>query len=309
MTKQTPRAPPLSKQPLVTDQNSFDTIYKDLVHPGAYTKKLLRYLRKNQTHSLHRGVRSRFPRRKIVTHYPGQIVQSDLIDMQKFSGSNSGYNFILVVIDCFSKKLWTEPLKNKSGLETASALRRIIDRIDFPIQSLIIDEGLEYKNQHVNLLLREFNIHSYHIKTKLKASSAERVNRTLKGIIWKHFTETNRKRWIDILQPMTENYNKTFHSTIKMTPNQVTWENREKVFKTMFPKINSVVNCRLKKGDSVRIALNKEIFEKKYTPNWSKDIFTIASVFQKNGVCWYRLRDDKGNIYPKTKYFYQLNLV
>ena len=291
----------------MNDQSEFDKIYRNLVHPGAYTKKLLRYFRKNQTHSLHRGVRTNFPRRKIITHYPGQIVQSDLIDMQKLSASNSGYNFILVFIDCFSKKLWTEPLKNKTGIETASALRNIFQRITFPVQSIIIDEGLEYKNQHVMSLFREFNIHHYHIRTKLKASSAERVNRTLKGIIWKHFTETNRKRWIDILQDLTANYNNTYHSTIKMTPNQVTWENREKVFKTMFPKIESVVTCRLNKGDKVRIALNKEIFEKKYTPNWSKDIFTIVKAFQKNGVCWYRLRDNKGNIYPKTKYFFQLN--
>ena len=307
--KPTETVPPPLSQPRVTDQETFDTTYKNLVYPGAYTKKLLRYLRQNQTHSLHRGVRSRFPRRKIVTHYPGQIAQSDLIDMQKFSGSNSGFNYILVFIDCFSKKLWTEPLKNKSGLETAAALRKILNRVDFPIQSVIVDEGLEYKNQHVLSLFQEYNIHSYHIKTKLKASSAERVNRTLKGIIWKHFSETNRKRWIDILDILTENYNKTFHSTIKMTPNEVTWENREKVFKTMFPKINSVVNCRLKKGDRVRIALNKEIFEKKYTQNWSKDIFTIISVFQKNGVCWYRLKDENENIYPKAKYFYELNQV
>ena len=46
-----------------------------------------------------------------MTHYPGQIVQSDLIDMQKFSTKNSGYNYILVVIDCFSKFLWCVPLR------------------------------------------------------------------------------------------------------------------------------------------------------------------------------------------------------
>ena len=279
------------------------------MQPGAYSSKLLRYLRKNITHSLHKPARQHFPRRKIVTHYPGQIVQSDLIDMQKYSGSNSGYNFILVVIDCFSKKLYAEALKNKSAEVTANALRKIFERITFPIQTLIFDEGLEYKNRHVNLLLTEYNVHSYHIKTKLKASSAERVNKTIKDKIWKYFTETGRKRWIDILPELVENYNKTYHRMIKRSPNDVTWKNRKEVFKTMFPKIKSVVKCRLREGDQVRIALNKDIFEKGFTVNWSDEIFTVISAFQKNGVCWYRLKDSKGQIYPKAKYFYQLNKV
>ena len=59
----------------------------------------------------------------------------------------------------------------------------------------------------------------------------------------------------------------------------------------------------------MRVALNKDIFEKGYTVNWSKEIFTIIHAFQKNGVCWYRLQDDQGEIYPKIKYFYQLNKV
>ena len=132
----------------VSSQNEFDELYKDLLQPGAYTSKLIKYLRRNTTHSLHKGVRKKFIRRKIVTHYPGHITQSDLIDMQKFSGSNKNYNYILVFIDCFSKRLWLEPLKAKSGKETASALRNILDKVPFPIQSLIIDEGLEYKNKN-----------------------------------------------------------------------------------------------------------------------------------------------------------------
>ena len=284
-------------------------MYKDLTQPGAFTNKLLRYLRRNEIHSVHRSKRKRFPRRRIISKYPGNILQSDLIDMQKYSTKNSGFNFILVVIDCFSKKLWTRPLKSKRGDETARALRSIFLSMRYPIQSLIVDEGLEYVNKYVNNLLDEYNIHMYHIRTKLKASSAERVNKTIKQLIWKYFTATKRQRWIDIIDQIVENYNNTFHKTIKMTPNQVTWDNREQVFKTMFPKINDRITCRLGRGDKVRVALRKDLFEKGYTQNWSDQIFTIKRVFQKNHVCWYRLEDDQGNIYPKGKYFYELNKV
>ena len=94
-----------------------------------------------------------------------------------------------------------------------------------------------------------------------------------------------------------------------MPPAQVTWANKNKVFKIMFPNKSVRINCRLKIGDEVRIALNKNIFEKGFTQNWSKDIFIIVKVFQKNGVCWYRFKDKEGYIYSKTKYFYELNQV
>ena len=293
----------------MNEQNDFDRLYKDLAHPGAFTEKIKRYLRQNVPHSLHKPKRKIFPRRRIITHYPGQIIQSDLIDMQRLTTKNSGFKFILVVIDCFSKKLWTKSLKSKSGPETANALRDIFVSMKYPVQTIIFDEGLEYLNKYVANVLAEFNIHSYSIKTKLKASSAERVNRTLKNVIWKHFTESGRERWVDKIDDIVENYNATYHTTIGMAPNDVTWENRQKVFKKSFPKIKSIVKCNLKRGDNVRVALNKDIFAKGYTQNWSRDIFTIVRVFQKNGVCWYRISDKNGNIHPKSKYFYQLNRV
>ena len=280
-----------------------------MTQPGAYTNKILKYLRKNETHSLFKRRRKVFPRRRIITRYPGNIVQSDLIDMQKFSGRNSGYNFILVVIDCFSKKLWTRPLKTKRGDETADALRSILESMKYPVQTMIFDEGLEYVNKFVSNVLSEFNIHSYHIKSKLKASSAERVNKTIKQALWKIFHETKKTRWIDILDDVVDNYNSTYHNRIKMAPNDVTWENRVTVFQNSFPKIKQRIACKLKKGDKVRVKLNKDLFEKGFTQNWSDDIYTVVASFQKNGVCWYRIKDAQGQIYPKYKYFYELNKV
>ena len=296
-------------KPKLNNQSQFDTLYSDLAQPGAYTQKIKIYLRNNVTHSLHRSKRKKFPRRRIISHFPGQIIQSDLIDMQKYSTKNNGFNFILVVIDCFSKFLWCVPMKNKSAKETSLGLRSIFSKMKYPVQTIIFDQGLEYVNIMVNNLLKERGIHSYHIMTKNKASSAERVNRTLKQAIWKLFTEHKNEKWVSYLDDIVNNYNNTYHSMIKMAPVHVNWYNRKKVFKILFPKKQVIINCKLKIGDKVRISLNKNIFEKSYTRNWSRDIFEITRVFQKYGVCWFRLRDEKGFIYPQSKYFYELNQV
>jgi hypothetical protein len=171
---------------IVHNQHKFDTLYSDLAQPGAYTQTIKLYLRKNETHSLHRPKRKKFPSRSIITHYPGQIIQSDLIDMRKYSTNNNRFNYILVVIDCFSKYLWCVALKNKSAFETSTGLRTIFSKMKYPVQTIIFDQGLEYVNLLVNNLLKERRIYSYHILTKNKASSAERVNQTIK----KNYLET-----------------------------------------------------------------------------------------------------------------------
>ena len=178
--------------PTLTNQQAFNQVYHDLAQPGSFTRKIAKYLRQNQTHSLHKPRRKKFKRRRIIVYYPYQIIEMDLIDMRHLSGNNRNFKYILLTIDLFSKKIWLRKLKTKSGTETADAIKSVITDMEYPPQTVIFDEGLEYKNKYVLNLLAEFNIHHYHINTKHKASTAERVNRTIKGLIWKYFTESGK---------------------------------------------------------------------------------------------------------------------
>ena len=181
--------------------------------------------------------------------------------------------------------------------------------MDSPPQTVIFDEGTEFYNKYVDLLFSQYNIHSYSIRTSTKAGAAERAIKTIKSQIWKYFTEHDTKIYIDQLEDIQDNYNNTFHRVINMTPNEVTWQNRKQVFKNMYPEINDRVKCKLKEGDRVRVALYKDIFKKGYTQNWSKEIYIVHRVRQKGGVCWYKIKDTSGTLYPKGKYYYDLNLV
>ena len=308
---------PKVKQKLKPNQTSFDKKFTNLDNPGAYSRKILHYikntdikdLRQNHVYSLHGPRRKKFPHRKLIVYYPGQIVQMDLVDMQKISTKNKNFKYILMIIDCFSKKLWAVPLKSKRGDEVARNLKEIFETMKNPIQTVIFDEGLEFKNHQVDKLFKQYGIYSYSILTEKKAGAVERVNRTIKSLIWKYFTDHNTEKWIDIFPKIIENYNKTYHTTIKMAPNDVDWTNREKVFKQMFPKMNVIRDCKLAKGSKVRVAKYKKEFEKAYTINWSKEIFTVVGIRQQLGVCWYKIADQSGKIYPKFKYYYDLRLV
>ena len=169
--------------PTLTNQQAFNQVYHDLAQPGSFTRKIAKYLRQNQTHSLHKPRRKKFKRRRIVVYYPYQIVEMDLIDMRNLSGNNRNFKYILLTIDLFSKKIWLRKMKTKSGSETADAIKSVFNDMERIPQTVIFDEGLEFYNQHVDLLFSQYNIHSYSIKTSTKAGAAERGNRTIKSMM------------------------------------------------------------------------------------------------------------------------------
>ena len=74
---------------------------------------------------LHKPVRRKFKRRRVLVNGIDKIWAADLADMTAFSKFNQGFRYLLLVIDIFSKYGWIIPLKNKEGKTVASALKTI----------------------------------------------------------------------------------------------------------------------------------------------------------------------------------------
>lgn len=77
---------------------------------------------------LHKPVRIRFPKRRIITKGIDDLWACDLIIMNKYSSENEGYSYILNVIDTFSKFVWTLPLKKKDGKNVSKAFEKIMEK-------------------------------------------------------------------------------------------------------------------------------------------------------------------------------------
>jgi len=67
--------------------------------------------------------------------------------MQPFSRYNNGVKHLLTVIDIFSKYGRILPLKNKTGLEEASALENVFK--ERKPDKLWVDKGKEFYNSHL----------------------------------------------------------------------------------------------------------------------------------------------------------------
>ena len=112
-----------------------------------------------------------------------------------------------------------------------------------------------------------------------KSVVAQRFIKTLKNKIYKHMTAISKNVYFDVLDDIVDEYNNTYHKTIKMKPVDVGDDS--------FAEYNDESNekdPKFKVGDHVRISKFKTVFAKGYTPNWSEEIFVVKKI--KNTVPW-----------------------
>ena len=136
-----------------------------------------------------------------------------------------------------------------------------------------------------------------------KSVVAERFIRTLKNKIYKYMTSVSKNVYIDKLDDIVDEYNNTYHRTIKMKPIDVKDHNYINIGKEIYDN-----DPKFKVGDHVRISKHKNIFAKGYTPNWSQEIFVIKKI--KNIVpCTYVINDLNGQEIIGTFYEKELQKI
>ena len=95
--------------------------------------------------------------------------------------------------------------------------------------------------------------------------------------------------YIDKLYDIVDEYNNTYHRTIKMKPVDV----KDNSYIDFKKDVNDK-DPKFRDGDHVRILKYKKIFAKGYMPNWSEEVFVISKI--KNTVPWtYVINDLNGD--------------
>ena len=284
-------------------------------HPSYSFSIVSDYLSKNIVHSLHRPARRRWQRNPIIVNGIGELAQADLVDLQMFSSQNDGYKYLLTFIDVFSKKAWVKPLKTKRMTEVKAAFESIFE--EFVPSQIQTDKGTEFKNKEVGDLMKKHGINLFFsMNEDIKCTVVERFNRTLKGRMFKYFTSIGKRKYINVLDKLVSSYNKTFHRTIKMTPESVNNSNSKIVFFNTYgyqserDLINNTLTTKpkFKVGDVVRIKYTLTQMDKSYYPNWSDMLFEIVNVIIGNRRPLYRVKDETGNILKRRFYDEELSI-
>ncbi len=238
---------------------------------------------------LHKPVVKKFVRRRVFVKGIDEIWAADLVDMQAFADDNDGVKYLLTVIDVLSKYGWIVPLKQKTGLATANAFKRIFDSGRKP-KRLWVDKGKEFYNKNVKSLVQ-----LYSTENEEKSSVVERWNRTMKERMFKYFSANSTRRYIDVLDALVEQYNNKYHSSIKMSPTVASLKQNEySSWRNLYPATDrQPTTPTFAVGDRVRITKKKTIFEKGYTPRWTEEVFTISKI-QYTDPPTYKIKDSNG---------------
>lgn len=107
-----------------------DKLYRAVRKEGKYvvTKaKIQQWLSKQETYTVHKGVIRKHKRQRIVVPFIDYQWEIDTAYMTPYAEHNDGYGYFLLVIDVFSKYVWTFPLKRVGGREVTQAFLRILN--------------------------------------------------------------------------------------------------------------------------------------------------------------------------------------
>ena len=257
--------------------------------------QIKKWLSHQDAYTLHKPVRKRFPRRRIIVTGILEQYQCDLIDVQRLKSRNDGFGYILTCIDVFTKKAYANPIKNKTSTCVVRALRSIFDRGGVP-KNLQTDKGTEFLNANVQKFLRQVGVKHFTSENEtIKAAVVERFNRTLLSRLYRFFTYSQSERFVEILPDLIESYNNTYHRSIKKRPVDVNVENQEEVWQTLYgrePQIPALPPS-LQPGDRVRISETRRNFKKGYLPAWTEELFTVSRPLRTTPYT-YVIKDDAG---------------
>ncbi|CAC5402775.1 unnamed protein product [Mytilus coruscus] len=126
-----------------------DKLYKIVKQEGKIKigrHKIKQWLQDQDSYSLSRNIVHKFRRSRYVVDTKDSLWEMDLAQLDGIQSFNSGFKFLLFVIDCFSKYLWIQPIKDKTHTSVLDALKNVLSGTRKPT-SIRSDLGKEFKNQ------------------------------------------------------------------------------------------------------------------------------------------------------------------
>ncbi len=103
---------------------------------------------------------------KTATRDEKDSLQVDLIDLKQLA--SGPYNYILIAINPFNRKVFMDPLKKKDQAEAVVAMRKILDKMPV-LDTVSSDLGNEFKGSFNALLPEKGIIHRLKQKEDLNA--------------------------------------------------------------------------------------------------------------------------------------------
>lgn len=246
-----------------------------------------------------------------------QAFAIDHLEMSRIRGDNKNTDYILVILDCFCKKVWLTATRKKDMAETAKIFNETIILNNFNPKIVLADNA--FKGEFSQLLLNN-NIKIRHNPSHIPVKMIEACNRNVRKFIKELQVRTNNLNYIDNLNLIEDAINNTKSSVTNKTPNEL-WsldnntDKKNEEYKKIVNKVNKTKNKppadiedKFIEGQPVRILLttaypemrsrfkaSDQTIHKHQPILWSPDVYYINKVYNaKNhsGIPLYSIRND-----------------
>ena len=300
-------------------------VYKQPGHPVSFSSpnaifqyfkgqiplsKIKEALEHIDSYTLHREYKKPHVHNPYFVYQRRRVFQGDLIDIRALTTKNSGFSYLLVIIDIFSRKIWVMPLKKKTGQATASALDDWLKSLDGDISKrsrLLTDAGKEFLNKNVKDVLSKNSIVHDVTKNIYKAAIVERANKSIQIILYKYLTDVGNARYIDILPKLIQSYNNRKHRSLEgLTPNFADEKRNEVKVRSIHRARYDQIKRKSKKsnhqkffvGDRVRIKIYAQApssARRAYLQQFHGELFEVISISLRLPIPFYYLKSMNTN--------------
>ncbi len=239
--------------------------------------------------------------------------------------SDLDYNFVLVGIDGFSKRIGAAPMKDKSQESVVEAMEQLTKMGRFKFRVLYSDQDRSFLSHKTQEWLKKQATAHVTSSTQLHCFMAERAIQTLARKLRRLMYYTKSYDWMALLTKVVTGYNKTPHKQLvdgKYSPNEVTVFNTPEIYNYMYHgkgvrrkagEKTKIQRAKFKSGDTVLLARPKELFRKGYEPTFNPKYYTINRVIMPTRAGQtrpiYNLKDDTGHVLEDRFYTEQLQKV
>lgn len=257
---------------------AFQTLLKSNFNIDVSQHRLLTLFKSEPLYLIHQK-RKIVARRHYDLNFYGELVQADLAFMFDYDG----YKYFLLVVDCYSSKLFVEPLKDKQSKTVTEAFKLIFKKFNAKILKLESDRGSEFRGSTAQLF-KEKRIYFKAKYGKHKANYAERYIYFVKRRLFMLLRSQLSQNWVKYIQIIVNQYNDTPLKKLGfLKPNDIK-SDRDTVSVTLSRKLNGIEAYRqpdfktqaenveryqnnlknLKVGDFCYKFYNEQMFDKKY---------------------------------------------
>ena len=286
---------------------------------GRYNISLTRineWARGQDIMSLHKDAKN--PRKYRRIYAPGlhHMWDVDLLQLngERFKKANSNYGYIIVTVDIFSRKARVEAVKSKSSKDMIASFKKLFQRTQERPLYCRMDKGVEFTAHQVRDYLKGQGIKPIYTNSDNKSNYSEILIKNIKKRLFQFFQYTNSYSYINNLQDIIHSYNNTVHSSLGVSPSEVTPQNEQAIFDYQYMRQSAKSLKKLMKyavksyqnrkrnlykyniGQHVRLAYyRKKNFTRSYDEQFSGEVFTVRARKISDGIAQYYLRDYNGD--------------